>query len=30
VTGATLTTRAIADAVRRVLAIHSVIAGRTP
>lgn len=30
VTGATLTTRAIADAVRRVLAIHSVVAGRTP
>jgi electron transport complex protein RnfG len=30
VTGATLTTRAIADAVRRVLAIHSVIAGRAP
>lgn len=30
VTGATLTTRAIADAVRRVLAIHSVIAARTP
>jgi Na+-translocating ferredoxin:NAD+ oxidoreductase RnfG subunit len=30
VTGATLTTRAITDAVRRVLAIHSVIAGRTP
>jgi len=30
VTGATLTTRAIADSVRRVLAVHSVIAGRTP
>jgi FMN-binding domain len=30
VTGATLTTRAIADAVRRVLAIHFVVAGRTP
>lgn len=30
VTGATLTTRAIADAVRRVLAIHSVVAGRPP
>jgi hypothetical protein len=30
VTGATLTTRAIADSVRRVLAIHSVIAGRMP
>ena len=30
VTGATLTTRAIADAVRRVLAIHAVVAERTP
>jgi hypothetical protein len=28
VTGATLTTRAIADAVRRVLAVHAVISGR--
>ena len=28
VTGATLTTRSIADAVRRVLAIHAVVAGR--
>jgi hypothetical protein len=30
VTGATLTTRAIAEAVRRVLAIHSVISGAAP
>jgi H+/Na+-translocating ferredoxin:NAD+ oxidoreductase subunit G len=30
VTGATLTTRAIADAVRRVLAIHSVIPAAAP
>lgn len=30
VTGATLTTRSIADAVRRVLAIHAVVTGRTP
>ncbi|HEY6064803.1 MAG TPA: FMN-binding protein [Thermoanaerobaculia bacterium] len=30
VTGATLTTRAIADAVRRVLAVHAVVAARTP
>jgi Na+-translocating ferredoxin:NAD+ oxidoreductase RnfG subunit len=28
VTGATLTTRAIADAVRRVLAIHAIVAGK--
>lgn len=28
VTGATLTTRSIADAVRRVLSIHAVVAGR--
>jgi FMN-binding domain len=30
VTGATLTTRAIADAVRRVLAVHQVLFGPTP
>jgi hypothetical protein len=30
VTGATLTTRAIADAVRRVVAIHNVISSPTP
>lgn len=30
VSGATLTTRVIADAARRVLAIHAVVAGRTP
>lgn len=30
VTGATLTTRAITDAVRRVLAVHAIVAGRTP
>jgi Na+-translocating ferredoxin:NAD+ oxidoreductase RnfG subunit len=30
VTGATLTTRAIADAVRRVLAIHAIVAEKTP
>jgi Na+-translocating ferredoxin:NAD+ oxidoreductase RnfG subunit len=30
VTGATLTTRAIGDAVRRVLAIHSVVTAATP
>jgi Na+-translocating ferredoxin:NAD+ oxidoreductase RnfG subunit len=30
VTGATLTTRAIADAVRRVLAIHAIVAVKTP
>jgi Na+-translocating ferredoxin:NAD+ oxidoreductase RnfG subunit len=28
VTGATLTTRSIADAVRRVLAVHAVVAAR--
>jgi len=28
VTGATLTTRTIADAVRRVLAVHAIVAGR--
>jgi hypothetical protein len=30
VSGATLTTRVIADVARRVLAIHAVVAGRTP
>jgi hypothetical protein len=28
VTGATLTTRTIAEAVRRVLAVHAIVAGR--